>query len=96
MWPLRRLLLALATTLLSLLSMVAAIVATDFGAGWAFFFLLAVPLTLGLPTTLMVLMVTALWPGGPPLWLFALLCVGAGTALQFCAFALLAQWRRRA
>jgi hypothetical protein len=95
MW-LRRLLLALTTTFLSLLSMVTAIVSCDFAAGgYVFCLLLALPLTLGLPTTLVVLLVTSLWPGGEPLWLFALLCLGGGTALQLEAFALLRRlWRR--
>lgn len=96
MWSLRRLLLALTTTLLNQLLLVLAMVSTDFAAGaWAFCGLLALPLTLGLPTTLAVLLVTALWPGGPPLWLFGLLCVSTGTVLQFSAFALLARLRRR-
>ena len=93
----RRLLFALATALLSLLLLAAAVLSTDFAAGpWALFGLLALPLTLGLPTTLSALLLTAAWPGGPPLWLFALLCLGVGAALQYSAFALLARRRRRA
>jgi hypothetical protein len=58
--------------------------------------LLLLPLTLGLPATLAALLLTTAWPGGPPLWLFALLCLGVGTALQYSAFTLLARRRRRA
>jgi len=91
----RRLLFALATALLSLLLLAAAVLSTDFAAGpWALSGLLALPLTLGLPTTAAALLLTAAWPGGPPLWLFALLCLVVGTALQYSAFALLARRRR--
>jgi hypothetical protein len=93
----RRFSFALLTTLLSLVLLSGAVVAADFAAGaGALLALLAVPCTLGLPTTVAVLSMTALWPGGPPLWLFAVLCLLAGSALQYMAFALVARWRRRA
>jgi hypothetical protein len=90
-----RLLLALATAVVSLLLLAGAIAAADFAAGpGVLAALLAVPLTLGIPATCAALGVTWLWPGGPPLWLFAALCVGAGSALQFAAFTMLLRLRR--
>ena len=92
----RRFAFALTTTLLSLALLAAAVVGADFAVGpWVLLALLAVPLTLGLPTTLATLLVTGLWPGGPPLWLFAALCTTAGSLLQFAALALLAHRQGR-
>ena len=91
----RRLLLALLTAVVSLLLLAAAIAAVDFAAGpGVLAALLAVPLTLGIPSTCAALVVTWSWPGGPPLWLYAALCTAAGTALQFAAFTLVLRLRR--
>jgi hypothetical protein len=57
--------------------------------------LLAVPLTVGLPTTLGVLLVVSLWHG-PPLWACALCAAALGFGLQCTVHRLVARRFRRA
>jgi hypothetical protein len=93
--PARRFLFALATSLVSLALLGATVVWANFAPGPGLLVaLLALPLTLGLPTTLATMVITSLWPGSPHLWLFAVLCLVAGVLLQFAVFTLLARWRR--
>jgi hypothetical protein len=93
--PARRFLFALVTSLMSLVLLGATVVWANFAPGLGLLVaLLALPLTLGLPTTIAALVLTSLWPGSPHLWLFAILCLIAGVLLQFAFFTLLARWRR--
>lgn len=62
-----------------------AFLVANFGAAWWWFALLAaIPLTLGLPTTLTAVIVVSLW-NGPPLWGFLAVCVVAGWIAQWLA-----------
>jgi hypothetical protein len=72
-----------ALALVSLLVGVTALVAADFGApGWVFAPLLLWLATLGLPTTLTVLLLAAVWGMAPPLHGFGSFCIlAAGLAV---------------
>ena len=86
----RTLLWSLVVTLFSVIAMTGAVLLAEHGASrWWFGLLLVVPLTLGLPTTLGVLLCISCW-SGPPLWLFAALASLTGFVFQGGA-ALLAQ-----
>ncbi len=87
----RTLLWSLVVTLFSVIAMTGAVLLAEHGASrWWFGLLLAVPLTVGLPTTLGVLLWISGW-NGPPLWLFVALAGLTGFVFQGGA-ALLAQW----
>ena len=81
------------------LSTVAALAAVvSFGnvgaSRWTFAALLAVPLTIGLPSTLAALLCVSLWHG-PPLWGFGAVVLVAAVFGQWSAFVLVRRlWRR--
>src|SRR5262245_42218768 len=91
----RTALLAGAITIATLLLIPAAVVLANFGpgAGWILL-LLAIPLTIGRPTTIAVLTCVSLW-NGPPLLAFAALCAVTGFLAQFAAMGAAARLRRR-
>lgn len=91
----RTLIWSLATALVTVAGMGGALVLANHGASILWFAaLLAVPLTIGLPTTCGVLLCVALW-SGPPLWAFALTATLSGCALQTLAVWLLRRARGR-
>lgn len=93
--PLRCLAPAASLCALTLAALAAVFVLANLGMPPALLWLLlALPLTLGLPTTGGVLAVTSLWDG-PPLWLFVALAAAAGFALQLAVHLTLRRWRRR-
>ena len=87
--------LAAAITLATLLLLPAAVVFANLGPGAAWILLLlAIPLTIGMPTTIAVLTCVSLW-NGPPLLAFAALCAVTGFLAQFAAMCAAARLRRR-
>jgi hypothetical protein len=79
---------SVAATLVSLLAAAGAVVLADFGAPWWVFALLfAWLLTIGLPTTLALLLTASLWGRVPGLWGMGGFVVCAA-ALSFAAQAL--------
>ena len=90
----RTLLTAGLTTTATLLLLAVAVVGANFAwPALAFWSLLLVPLTVGLPTTFGVVAITAVW-NGPPLWLWAGCAAAAGFALQCSTQGLLRKARR--
>jgi hypothetical protein len=88
--------LSIVTCLLSLLLGAAAMVWADFGMpGWFFVLTQVWFWTLGLPTMVGVLLVTAVWdiPGWTalPLWIFIPCATVAAMALQYASFAIVSR-----
>ena len=90
----RPLLLAAATTAVTVLALAAVLLLANFGLDTAsLVLLLLVPLTAGLPTTLTVLGCISLWPG-PPLWPLVILALAGSLCLQWATYAALARRRQ--
>ena len=87
--------LAAAITVATLLLLPTAVVVANLGpgAGWILM-LLAIPLTIGMPTTIAALCCVSLW-NGPPLLGFAALCAVTGFLAQLAAMSATARLRRR-
>jgi hypothetical protein len=84
-----------ASTTVTLGLLAAAVAAANFAPGiGALAALLVVPLTIGLPTTVVAAAVTCVWPGSAT-GLYAASCAVLGLASQAGAFALVARLRRR-
>jgi len=91
----RRILLSLLVTVLSLGGLAGALLFANFGAELFWYgLLLAVPLSIGLPSTAAVLACIALWPGGALPW-FAAIAVAAAAASQIAVTLLVVRVRAR-
>lgn len=92
----RTLFWSVVVSLVTVAALAAAVLFANFGASrWIFAALLGVPLTIGLPSTLAVLLCVSVWQG-PPLWGCVATAMVAAVASQSSGFALARLlWRRR-